>query len=187
MKLTPIDVQQQQFRAGFRGYERREVHGFLDLVASQMGELSRENNELRSELRRLQRELDDHRHREETLREAMLTAQRAIDEIRDNAKKEAQLVVTDAEVRAEKLLHAAHARTTKIIDQVNELKRQRIRAMEELRSILSTHQKLLDGHEHEAAHSDVREGTVTMLDRVRAPAPPVEEIYEVDGLVEVGT
>ncbi|MBI3178218.1 MAG: DivIVA domain-containing protein, partial [Deltaproteobacteria bacterium] len=144
MKLSPIDVQQQQFRSAWRGYDRREVKAFLDLVAEQLTELSRENGKLAGELRQRKRELDEHRDREETLREAMLTAQRAIDEIRDQAKKEAQLVVSEAEMRAEKILHNAHGRVGKIVDEINEVRRQRTRVIEELRGLLSTHSKLLD-------------------------------------------
>lgn len=172
MKLTPIDVQQQQFRRSFRGYERREVDSFLDLVSGQMSELSRDNNEMRAELRSLQRELDEHRDREETLREAMLTAQRAIDEIREVAKKEAQLVVTESELRAEKILHSAHGRVTKLVDDINELRRQRRRALEEMRGILNTHVKILETYEIQDKAEPEQEGTVTVLDRVRAPAPP---------------
>ena len=101
----------------------------------------------------------------------MLTAQRAIDEIRENAKKEAQLVVTDAEMRAEKILHNAHGRVTKLIDEINELKRQRVRALEEMRGLLRTHQKLVETYDAEAAPKE--EGTVTVLERVRPPSPPV--------------
>jgi cell division initiation protein len=172
MRLTPIDVQQQQFGKVFRGYDQREVQRFLDLVATQLGELNKENLELKGELRRLERELSEHRDREETLREAMLTAQRAIDEIREQAKKEAQLVVTEAEVRAEKVLHSAHARVTKIIDDINELRRQRVRAMEELRGVLSTHNKLLDSYSEENDATG-REASVTVFERVRPPPPPV--------------
>jgi len=100
MRLTPIDIQQQQFHRIWRGVDSRQVQSFLDLVAQQLGELVRENGELRVELRRMTQELDEHRNREETLRQAMLTAQRAIDEIRENAKKEAQVVIADAELRA---------------------------------------------------------------------------------------
>ena len=172
MRLTPIDVQQQQFRHSLRGYDRREVESFLDLVAAQMGELSREHNETKTELRRLQRELDEHRDREETLRAAMLTAQRAIDEIREQAKKEAELVVTDAEIRSEKILHSAHGRVTKLLDDIGELKRQRARAIEELRGVLNTHAKLIETYELEDQAEPAQEGSLTVLEHVRAPAPP---------------
>lgn len=171
MKLTPLDIQQQQFRRELRGYDRREVHSFLDLVAQQVGELSRENSELKAEARRSQHELEEHRDRETTLREAMLTAQRAIEEIREQARKEAELVVSEAELRAEKIVHSAHARVTAVIEELTELRRQRARAIEELRGILNTHARLLDLHE-QAAEREPPQATVTVLERLRAPSPP---------------
>jgi len=53
MRITPIDIQQQQFHKTFRGADRREVASFLDLVSQQMGELIRQNDELQIEIRRL--------------------------------------------------------------------------------------------------------------------------------------
>lgn len=180
MKLTPLDVQQQQFRRVLRGFDRREVQGFLDLVAQQMGDLARENSELKSEARRSLHELEEHRDREATLREAMITAQRAIEDIREQARKEAEVVISEAEVRAEKIVHGAHARVTKVIEEINELKRQRVRAIEELRGVLHTHVRLLDLHD-QATGQEASQATVTVLDRVRAPAPPsTEELAQAD-------
>ncbi|MBC7793695.1 MAG: DivIVA domain-containing protein [Clostridia bacterium] len=175
MKLTPIDVQQQQFKMAWRGVDRTEVHAFLEMVAAQMSELSRENNELRTEAKRQQREIDDHREREETLREAMLTAQRAIDEIRDHAKKEAQLMVTEAEVRAERVLHNAQSRVNKLGEEVHDLQRQRVRVIEELRGVLNTHVKLIELTERQLDDRSDIASNVTVLERLRAPQLPTRD------------
>lgn len=203
MKLTPIDIQQQQFKKSWRGFLRREVQSFLDLVAQQLGELSRENNELRVELRRTQREIEEHKGRETTLKEAMLTAQRAIEEIREQAQKEAELVVSEAELRADKIIQHAYGKVNKVLEEMSELKRMRARAIEELRGIvqthtrlveeaegavkrqrvelleemrgvLKTHARLLEVHD-EDREQEQPEATVTVLDRLRAPAPPSSE------------
>ncbi|MBN1959573.1 MAG: DivIVA domain-containing protein [Deltaproteobacteria bacterium] len=180
MKLTPLDIQQQQFRKVFRGCDHREVQSFLDVVSQQMGELVRENIELKSEARRFLHELEEHRDREATLREAMMTAQKAIEDIREQARKEAEVIIGEAEGRAEKIVHSAHARVTKVIEEINELKRQRVRAIEELRGVLQTHVRLLELHDHES-HQETQQATVTVLDRVRAPTPPsLESLAQAD-------
>lgn len=171
MRVTPIDIQQQKFRNAWRGLDPQEVTSFLDLVAQQLTAVLRENSELQRDIKTLQKEIEEHRNREETLREAMLTAQRAIDEIREQAKKEAQLVVSEAELRAEKIIHTAHARVTKLADEIAELRRQRQRAIGEVRGILRTHDKILDTYEIEP-HKEQPEATVTVLERLRPPAPP---------------
>lgn len=185
MKLTPIDIQQQQFKKSWRGVDGAEVQAYLGLVAAEMSELSRENNELRTEAKRQQREIDTHREREETLREAMLTAQRAIDEIRDHAKKEAQLMVSEAEVRAERVLQNAQSRVARLAEEVNDLKRLRVRALEELRGVLNTHGKLIDVTEKQIENeTEEMVSNVTVLERLRAPAPPARD--RDDGLASIG-
>ncbi len=173
MKLTPLDIQQQRFRKSLRGYDARDVQTFLELVAEQVGELTRDMHDVRTELRRTQTELENHQGRESTLKEAMLTAQRSIDEIRDQADKEAQLRITEAELRAEKILFNAHKRVSSVLDEIQELKRQRTRAKEELRGVLNTHQQLLEVYEDDTQDaSENYEGSLAVLDRLRAPSPP---------------
>ncbi len=176
MKLTPIDIQQQQFRKRMRGYASDEVDSFLELIGEQLGELARENAELKATLHRSGEELSEHRERETTLREAMLTAQQALDEIRDNAQKEAQLTVSEAELKAEKILHSAHSRVNRILEDVTDLKRQRVRAIEELRGVLATHVRLLDVQAESASGDESgADASITVLERLRAPSPPSEE------------
>lgn len=171
MKLTPLDIQQQQFRRELSGFDRREVNAFLELISHEVARLTGELNELKADMRRSARELEEYKARESTLKEAMLTAQRAIEEIREQAQKEAQLVVSESELKAERIIHHAHTRVTKILEEVGELRRQRARAIEEMRGILKTHSRLLEVHDDMAAE-DGPEASVTVLERLRAPAPP---------------
>ena len=176
MKLTLIDIQQQQFQKTIRGFNPVEVHGFLELVGEQIQELTLVNAELQRELNRSQREVEEHRNREVSLREAMLTAQRAIDEIREHAQKEAQLLITEAELKAEKILHNAHTRMSRMLEEIGELRRQRTRFIEEVRGVLSLHSKLLDVHEEEAVRdAESVEASVTVLEHVRIPSLPTVE------------
>lgn len=167
MRISPIDIQQQQFERGFFGYRIGEVREFLQLTSDQLAELGRENSELRGEVRRCRSELKDHREREETLREAMLTAQRAIDEMREQAKREAQLVVAEAEVRAERIVGEAHIGVNRLIKEVQDLRAQRVRILEELRCVLRTHQELLSIHDE---HTVAAGAPIAVLEpKVRGP------------------
>lgn len=177
MKLTPIDIQQQQFRRALRGLDAREVRAFLDLAAQALSDFIRENGELRAEIKRVERDLEEHREREASLRTAMLTAQRAIDEIRQQAQKEAEVVMAEAELRAEKLLHNAQARLGKTHEDIREARRQRVRAVEELRGLLNTHVRLLELHEQQTDRSSA-DADVMVLQRVPAPAPPGAEEFQ---------
>ena len=81
MSITPLDIQQKRFRLAWRGFEKSEVDGFLNLVASEVECLNRELNELREEHNRQNRLLEEHRSREQAIKETMVTAQKVTDEI----------------------------------------------------------------------------------------------------------
>lgn len=144
MKITPLDVDQQQFHRVFRGCDPEEVHRFLDLVSREMEELIRENNQLKEELRRRDQQLAEYREHEAQLREALVSAGRMTDEIKESARKEAELITAEAELRAEKIIAAAQERAVRLTDETNDLRRQKARLTAELRAILDAHRRLLD-------------------------------------------
>lgn len=144
MKLTPLDIQQQQFRTALWGFDTKEVDAYLDVVANELEDLIRQNNSLRDDVRRKDAELQDHRERERTLKETMITATRITEDIKQNARKEAEIVVKTAETQAEQIIQNAHTRLVRIMEDIDELRRQKAQFEGSLGSILSTHQKLLD-------------------------------------------
>ena len=97
MKLTPLDVKNQQFTTRWRGYDSIQVHQFLEMITGDLEETATENNALRDEVKSLRAELDGHIQREQTLKDTMVTAQRLADEIRESAEKKAQLLIGEAE------------------------------------------------------------------------------------------
>jgi len=144
MKITPSDIQQQQFRIRFRGFDVREVDSFLESIADEFQALIRENTGQQRELERLKREIEEYRDREKAFQDSMVNAQKGIDDMRTNAEKEAELIVAEAEIKAEKMLSTAHSRLTQLHGDISELKRQRMQLEVELETILEAHRKLLD-------------------------------------------
>nr|HID59505.1 DivIVA domain-containing protein [Desulfobacterales bacterium] len=147
MKITPVEIQQQQFHLRFRGFDVREVDGFLERVAREFEEVTRENDRLRGEIQVLKRRVKELEDGESALKRAMVSAQKVLDNMKANAQKEAELIVSEAEVKAEKILNSAHNRLAQIHEEITELKRQRLQLEVQLRSILEAHMKLLDTDE----------------------------------------
>lgn len=144
MKLTPLDIRQKQFKSALRGLDNKDVEAFLDLVASEFEELVKENQSLKDEIARRGQKIDEYRDREKTLQETMVAAQRVADEMKEGAKKQAEIVVGEAELQAEKIVQQAHGRLVQIISDINELKRQRTQFESQVRSVIDSHQKLLE-------------------------------------------
>lgn len=144
MKITPLDIEKQEFRTGFRGYHVAEVDAFLDLVAREYEELTRESISLKDELKQKAAAIDEFRSREEALKDTMVTAQKATSEIKDAARKEADIIISRAEFQAEKIIANAHDRMVRILDDINELKRQRAQWIAHLGGLIEAHKKLLE-------------------------------------------
>jgi cell division initiation protein len=144
MNITPLDITQKQFRKAFRGFDPEEVEAFLGLVAVEFESLVKDVVALREDNHRKAEEIAEYKRRERTLQETLVTAQKASEEIRESARKEAEITISDAELQGEKIVHAAHARFLRIVDDINELKRQRIQFETNVRTIVESHVKLLE-------------------------------------------
>ena len=144
MQLTPLEIQQQQFRTRFRGFDVREVDGFLEQMAGAFGELQREIESLQEEIHRLKEQNSRYQKREESFKQAMLNSQKVIEQMKENARKSADLIIAEAEVKAEKMLNRAHNRLAQLHEDIAELRRQRIQIEVQIESIIEAHAKLIE-------------------------------------------
>lgn len=145
MKLTPLDLQQKTFRkVRFGGLDEREVRSWLDLVASQLEDLTRKLNRQDEELRRREARINEFKDREQLLQQTLTTTQKLSEEMKVNARKEVDIIVSDAELQAEKIIANAQARRMALVGEIEELKRARASFLQQLQSLLDTHKSILD-------------------------------------------
>ena len=124
-KVTPLQIQNHSFSKKWRGIDPVEVEAFLALVGEEIEDLTRARADLESRVRALEIENSEHRERERTLRDTLLSAQRASEDIRGAARKEAELIVQQAEDSSERLTHYALQRSAEIEKAIEDLKIQR--------------------------------------------------------------
>ncbi len=144
MTMTPLDIQQGQFRIRFRGFDVREVDAFLERVAESMELLIRKNETLRKDMERLKGEIRKFQEQEKTFQQAMVNAQEMLNAMKQNAEKESDLIISEGQMKAEKILRSADNRLYQLHNDISELKRQRTQLEVELRTILEAHGKFLD-------------------------------------------
>jgi len=148
MKITPIDIQQQQFKGKMiGGLDPEDVDAFLQTVAGEMENLIRENNELKEQQARHSKEITEFSEKEKDLREAMLSAQRVIDEMKQNAQKEASLIVGEAELKAERIVADAERQLGDLNARIEETRRQKVQFEMSLKALLDSHARMLSGYE----------------------------------------
>jgi len=163
MKITPLDIQQQQFKTRFRGFDVREVDAFLEQMAETFETLQKTNQNLWDEVRRLELEIQGYRKREETFKRALLNSQKVLDQMKDNARKSAELIIAEAEVKAEKILNNAHNRLAQLHEDISELKRQRTQIEVQISSIIEAHSRLLEIGKEGVKESDEEDDKIKLL------------------------
>jgi cell division initiation protein len=144
MRISPIDIQQKQFKSRPFGYEKAGVDQFLEMLAEELERLVRKNLDLQEELARVTASLDEMRDREETLKETLVTTQRVTDELKSTARREVDVMMAEAEIKAERLKQNAEERRLQLIEEVQEIKRQKVDFEVSLRGLLEKHIRMLD-------------------------------------------
>lgn len=124
MKLTPLEIQKKEFRKSFRGYNEDEVTEYLNKISKDYEELYRENREFEEKIGFLNERLKDYKNMEQTLKDAILMAQKTAEEVKNNAQKEKQLIIEQAVAKAAKIIDEAKQTFNRIKNQNDELKRQ---------------------------------------------------------------
>ena len=144
MKITPLDIQQQQFRVKFRGFDMVEVDNFLDLVANEFEELLRENNRVKEEDRKKLERIQELEGAEKELRNALISAQQICEGIKNNARKEGELIIEEAKGNARKIVETAQAQAIQVEAEITQLKRQRSEFEASLKAAIEMHLRLLE-------------------------------------------
>jgi cell division initiation protein len=144
MRISPIDIQQKQFKSRPFGYEKAGVDQFLEILADELERLIRRNQDLQEDLARANAALAEMRSREETLKETLVTTQRVTEELKSTARREVDVMMAEAEIKAERLMHNAEERRQQLIDEIQEIKRQKIDFEVSLRGLLEKHIRMLD-------------------------------------------
>jgi cell division initiation protein len=155
MRITPLDIQQKQFPVKFRGFDVDEVYSFLELIREELEELLRENASLKEQLSRADEQIREHRNMEATLRETLMTAQQMVEDYKTNARKEAELLLKEAEQKSYDLIKEAQDKVVKVHEDIVDLKGIRRHFKEEIKRLIESHLKMLDfDREREGEDSD---------------------------------
>ncbi|HAG49866.1 MAG: hypothetical protein A2X87_07625 [Deltaproteobacteria bacterium GWC2_42_51] len=154
MKITPIEIKEHRFKKGLMGYDKNEVNALMGIIAETIEELAKQNNKLEEKIKDMATKLFEHEEREKILRETITTAQKMVEDLKNNAKKEAELIISEARIQADELVKKAHERVIKIQDEIYQLKKQRLDIQSSLKAMLEHHANLLNMGNREAAKGD---------------------------------
>jgi cell division initiation protein len=147
MNITPLDIQQKRFHMGFRGYDRGEVETFLDLVREDMELLLREVTELREFRLTYEERLRELHDKEETVKNTMIMTQKIAEDLKENARKEATLLLKDAELSRQQIVGNAQQEKARIEAELQELRRRKHHFLQDIKKVIQMHLEMVNFEE----------------------------------------
>ena len=162
MRITPMDIEQQEFSRSFRGYNEEEVDDFLDKIVKDYEELINETVRLNEEIERMQEKLKEFSEIEETLRSALLNAQKSAEEMKGRVESEAKIIIEKAELEAKSLKQQVFQREDLVKNEINNLRRYKFTFKEKFKSMLNLYLKMIENEEFEEEGKDeIKENKVS--------------------------
>lgn len=144
MKVTPLDIRRKEFKRSLRGYDDEEVDVFLDEVADEFERLYQENAEMQDRLQRLEDQVASHAQLKEALEKALVSAQVQAEQVTSNARKESELIMRDAELKARDIVNESYSETQRVQQSLVQLKHLEEDFRFKFRSLLEAHLKFLN-------------------------------------------
>jgi len=152
MKLTPLDIKKQEFKKVMRGYDPVEVDTFMDMMANEFEEVLKQQKETRDRSIELDTQLKDYKQIEKTLQQTLLQAQEVTGRTYESARKEAEIIVKDAESKAARIVEQANSELVRINKELSELHIRRESLIGRMRVLLSAELDLLKTLDSEGPH-----------------------------------
>ncbi len=153
MPLTAVDISKQDFSTSMRGYNRDEVRAFLELVAQEIETLQQSESRLAEKVNVLEEKLKQFQEIEQTLRDALLSAQGAIKQTQEGSERERELILKDANIQAERIRKEAQDKLAQVQDQIHKLDAQKNSYIKRLKYLLQSQQELIELLETEDNHT----------------------------------
>ena len=147
MRITPMDIEQQEFTKSFRGYNEEEVDDFLDKIVKDYEELINENVRLNEEIEKMQEKLKEFSEIEETLRSALLNAQKSAEEMKGRVESEAKIIIEKAELEAKSLKQQVFQREDLVKNEIDNLRRYKYNFKEKFKSMLNLYLKMIENED----------------------------------------
>ncbi len=174
MRLTPIDIKKHTFNTGFRGFAPEEVEAFLDTISRQWEELLDELDRAKRRIAELEGETRKYKEVEAMLHQTLAQAQQSTNSIIENAKREAELIRQEAEIKSQQILERAKLEVSTMADDVRRLEAQKRELVAKFRMLLSSQLELLNAFSDDEESFILQQFANKKLTSEQKPAPMPE-------------
>lgn len=144
MSITPVEVRHAQLSRAPLGYSRRATDNLLESVAQSYEQTWWERADLRDEVERLQAELARFKDMERLLRDTMMSAEKAAEDLRSQSRREYDMLLQEARLKAREIVLEAEAERERIRAEIRRLQTDRSEVQASYRSFLQSALERLD-------------------------------------------
>lgn len=149
MDITPQDILNHEFNSRLKGFDPEEVKNFMIVISEAFENIISEKEELKKELKVKNEELQKLKKREDILRDTLIAAQKFSAEIKNNANKEAEILIREAELKAEDIISNAISRQNSIREEIRTLKLKRNEIENDIIKMLNSLKELIESYKKE--------------------------------------
>ena len=183
MPLSLQDIQEKQFHVRFRGFDIEEVDGFLELIAENYSTVIDDNKKMSIQIENLTQELGRVKNQESSFRNAIISAQKIADGMREKGKREADDLLEKAHDEIKALKDEAHKEVTELESRVEQLKGMQVQFEQDIRNVIASYQSNLDDipkviEKEIQAGEEVAGGAVVDEEELRDQKPDFSDLYE---------
>ena len=164
--LTPLDVRKKKgdFRKVMRGYDPEAVDNFLDEVYARMEELVRDHQSLNQRVGQMTDAIADYRERERAMNEALVSAQQLREGMREQAQREADLVLREARAEGDRIVSDAKRQVAFALEALRRVQAQRVRFLRLFRALVERQLSEIEQEEERTAALSRLEAEVDRTD-----------------------
>jgi len=168
MRITPLDVRKQEFRKAVRGFDCDEVRAFLSTLADEYETVLVDNKQIREMIMEQEDKIQEYQGMERNLRDTLMTAERVMKETRENASKEGDLLIKDAEMKSKQVLEECRMRTEELRREIMALRKEKETYLARFKSLAQAQVQFVETHASDFEDLDNR--LTEMVDSVFATA-----------------
>jgi cell division initiation protein len=144
MTIRPVDIRRKEFKSGLRGYDANQVDDFLDEIADEFERAYSESQRLSEEVTNLRERLEQFEQLEDSIRDAIVHAEQVSRDLRQNATKEAELIVREAQERAHRILADSSGRADRVQESYEVLRQAKQEFANDFRHLLKSYLAVMD-------------------------------------------
>ena len=144
MNISPLDIRKHEFRKSLRGFDPDEVMAFLDMISLEFENLIRENSLMKEKVANLDSQLKKYHDIESTLQETLLSAQRACEDTITTSKKQAEVIIREAEVKAASIIEEGRKKLSGLRSSFTEMKIQKEIYQTKLKALINAQLEILE-------------------------------------------